>query len=304
MQTEMIRLDPENPGVDGIEKAAGLIKAGELVVFPTETVYCLGASALDPGAVEKIYRAKGRPQDNPLIVHVSSLEMAGECTVQDLGRYSSAGCALARSVPSYSKSEAIPACDGGTEQRRAEVSFPSRSVEAHRGGRGTVAAPSANISGRPSPTSGTRHRGHERPRGRIILAGDTIFGLESTIVDLSERSRLCSGPARWMPGLANYCPDSRSRFRPNPRRRYRGEALSPGLKYRHYSPEIPLILIEESGNVVSRAGILARRKSVVLCSQELADYYQCTLKGRSRLEKRPLRNRVWPLQSPARPGQP
>ena len=285
MQTEMIRLDPENPGIEGIEKAAGLIKAGELVVFPTETVYGLGASAFDPGAVEKIYRAKGRPQDNPLIVHVSSLKMAAECTRQDLNRYSSILNVLWPGPVTlvFKKSEAIPArVTAGLDS--VGLRFPSHPVAMRliKAAGVPIAAPSANISGRPSPTSEEHVLEDMNGRvGGIILSGDTLFGLESTIVDLSRDK-----PTLLRPGpvdaerLGEFLPELEIPDFVWAREEYKGEALSPGMKYRHYSPEIPLILIEGSpGAVVSRAGILARRdKSVVLCSQELADYYPVHVK--------------------------
>ncbi|HQC14355.1 L-threonylcarbamoyladenylate synthase, partial [Mesotoga prima] len=88
MNTVYLRVNSEEPDEFRLKKAARFIREGELVVFPTETVYGLGANALDESAISKIYHAKGRPQDNPLIVHVSSREMVADLVLQNLSEYS------------------------------------------------------------------------------------------------------------------------------------------------------------------------------------------------------------------------
>lgn len=285
MNTVYLRVNSEEPDEFRLKKAARFIREGELVVFPTETVYGLGANALDESAISKIYHAKGRPQDNPLIVHVSSREMVADLVLQNLSEYS----ALMDTVwPGpvtliFRKRKRIPdSVTAGLDT--VAIRFPSHPVASKLIELSCVpvAAPSANLSGKPSPTR--EEHVVEDMDGRvscIILSGSTVFGLESTIIDLSSERTVLLRPGPIDPDqLKGVLPDLQIPGFASGREQYLGDPLSPGLKYRHYSPDIPLILVEgELGLVVSKVGIIAGRKSsLVLCSEELRDYYPVQVK--------------------------
>lgn len=285
MDTKIIKIDTADPDLSVLSEAANFIKAGELVAFPTETVYGLGANALEAKAVEKIFRAKGRPQDNPLIVHVSSIEMARGLISQDLDRYSNIVELLWPGPVTliFRKNELIPqAVTAGLKSVGIRLPANPVALKLIELSGLPIAAPSANLSGKPSPTSEEHVLSDmEGKIACIILSGDVLFGLESTIVDLSG-----SKPALLRPGpvdverIKELLPELVVPPFVEAREEYAGPALSPGLKYRHYSPDVPLVLIEgNSGEVVSRAGILARRsKSILLCSEEYSEFYPVHIK--------------------------
>jgi L-threonylcarbamoyladenylate synthase len=235
------------PTEEAIALAAQLIQSGELVAFPTETVYGLGANALDAQAVGKIFLAKNRPADNPLIVHVAAPEAAEElCYVTPEAR-----ALMRRFWPGpltllLQKKPFIPAVTNAGLQSVA-VRMPDHPVALKflKACGLPVAAPSANLSGRPSPTT-ARHV-LEDMDGRIPLildGGSCRVGLESTVLDLTG-----TVPAIVRPGgvtremLQSVLPDvqvSETAMRP-----LRGDetAVSPGMRHRHYAPEGRLTLV-------------------------------------------------------------
>ncbi len=259
---EKLTLD-EQKNKEIIKAAATLIQEGSLVAFPTETVYGLGANALNPEASRKIYEAKGRPSDNPLIVHISSME--------DLGR-------IARHIPPkarqlaarfwpgpltmiFEKSEAVPLETTGGLQTVA-VRMPSHpaALSLIREAGGFIAAPSANTSGRPSPTTA----GHvaEDLDGRIplILDGGPVgIGIESTIVDFSEEPPLVLRPGYITPAMMQ---DVIGAVEMDPALGQESADMrpkAPGMKYRHYAPKAELILVEGSPQrVQAKINSLAR----------------------------------------------
>jgi len=189
--TKYLQVDARNPEPEIIELAARYIKAGELVAFPTETVYGLGADAFQAIAVEKIFLAKGRPSENPLLVHVSNLNQVQQLTMEMsltarklMERFWPGPLSLI--LPSLPN---IPEIIRGG-QRGVGLRMPSHPVAlALIEATGPLAAPSANLYGRPSPTNA----GHVRQdlNGKIAAvldAGDTGAGLESTIIDLTSEN--------------------------------------------------------------------------------------------------------------------
>lgn len=248
MQTERIRIDRENISPHIMKKAGELLRRGGLVAFPTETVYGLGADALNEEAARKIYAAKGRPSDNPLIVHIADME-ALERIAEDIPETARA---LAKAfwpgplTMILRKKECVPyETTGGLST--VAVRMPSDEIarEMIRQGGGYIAAPSANVSGRPSPT--TAQHVYEDMNGRIpmILDGGPVqIGLESTIVDLTEDRpvilrpgyitlsmiRSITGEAEIDRGLIA----DDSAVRPK----------APGMKYRHYAPKAELQIVE------------------------------------------------------------
>lgn len=252
MNTQCLPADQQ-----GILQGVGILKQGGLVAFPTETVYGLGANALDAQAVAAIFAAKGRPQDNPLIAHVTGIQQARE-----YGQWNDLAQILAQAfwpgpltliVGRLQKVPAVVSAGLSTLALRA----PSHPVaQALIAGCGCpVAAPSANASGRPSPT--TAQHVLEDMQGRIPLildGGPCAFGLESTVVDLTGPHPLVLRPGAVTPEMiamvAGECQVADSVLRPLKE----GEAApSPGMRHRHYAPKAQLTLVEGSPAEVQQA---------------------------------------------------
>ena len=239
--TTLLKIDTTNPDPRTISQAAKVIRSGGLVAFPTETVYGLGADALNPESVRKIYTAKGRPSDNPLILHISAHQQA-----ESLVHMNDTARLLARTFWPGPLTLVLPAKDciplttrGGLDT--AAIRMPDNPTAlALISTSGTpIAAPSANLSGRPSPTDAQGVLADMDGRIAMILdGGSTRVGIESTVIDVTDPKRVLllrpGGLAReeiehvLFMSLAQ--PDSNSKKR------------SPGTRYRHYSPSIPVKL--------------------------------------------------------------
>ncbi len=194
IKTEYLKIDPIKPEPDLISQAAAYIKAGELVAFPTETVYGLGADALQPTAIAKIFIAKGRPQENALLVHVSNMEQVESLVTEVTPKaiklmkefWPGPLSIILRAHP------AVPTLVRGGRPG-VGLRMPSHPVAlALIEGTGPLAAPSANLYGRPSPTNALHVRQDLDGKIAAVLdAGNTGSGLESTIIDLTdERCRI------------------------------------------------------------------------------------------------------------------
>lgn len=231
------------PDLDGAFARAGeLIRAGELVAFPTETVYGLGGNALDAAAAAKIYATKGRPSDNPLIVHI-----ADEADAEPLAEVSPLARELMAAFWPGPLTLVLPAKDilprettGGLDTVGLRMPAHSAALKLIRAAGVPIAAPSANLSGRPSPTS-AEHTQHDLA-GKIPLiidGGEAAAGLESTVLDLASPVPAILRPgvitaadlAEFIPGLSE-----------ETRLADGGVARAPGMKYRHYAPQAPVIL--------------------------------------------------------------
>ncbi|WP_148865803.1 L-threonylcarbamoyladenylate synthase [Thermosediminibacter litoriperuensis] len=245
METKLIKVNPENPEPESVNLAARVIKNGGLVAFPTETVYGLGANALDEKAAFKIYQAKQRPQDNPLIVHIHS---PGELEKLVSGVPRSARILMEKFWPGpltmvLNKSGAVPyGTTGGLDTVAVRMPRHPVALALIRESGVPIAAPSANISGRPSPTAAEDV--YEDLAGRVDLildGGPCEVGVESTVLDLTgelpvilrpggvtrEELEAVLGRVELDPGLAEG---------QKPR--------SPGQKYRHYSPKARVLVVE------------------------------------------------------------
>ncbi|MCD8103684.1 MAG: threonylcarbamoyl-AMP synthase [Lachnospiraceae bacterium] len=239
---------------DGIRRAGRVLRNGGLVAFPTETVYGLGADALDQDAARKIYQAKGRPSDNPLIVHIADWETIEKIT-EDLPAWAKLLSDAFWPGPLtmvLKKSAAVPfATTGGLSTVAVRMPDNAVALALIRAGGGYIAAPSANTSGRPSPTTaGHVAEDMDGVIDMIIDGGPVLIGLESTIVDLTEeipvilrpgyisREMLQEvvGPVRLDRGLISEDPSVHPK--------------APGMKYRHYAPQAPLFIVEGSENRV------------------------------------------------------
>lgn len=258
---KVLNVDPLRPDRESLEEASEVLRRGGLVAFPTETVYGLGADAMNPRAVEKIYRAKGRPADNPLIVHIGSIEML-YTVAEDPGE--DVVDVLRRAWPGpftviLRKRREVPM------EVTAGLSVVAVRMPAHpvalgliESLGGPVAAPSANKSGRPSPTRAEHVLEDLGDSVDLVLdGGETFFGVESTIVDLTA-----DPPTILRPGPVD--PDQIEKLLgrrvsvPSLARGF-SEAvrpLAPGMKYRHYAPERPLVLVDGDCDVARCAEIV------------------------------------------------
>ncbi len=240
----ILAVDPWNPDPKTIGEAAELLRGGRLVAFPTETVYGLGANGLDPAAAAKIYAAKGRPADNPLILHFSSpmdVEMAARIPekARELMKLFWPG-PLTLVLPS--RGTVPPEVTAGLDT--VAVRMPSHPVALAliAAAAVPVAAPSANSSGRPSPTDARTVASDLGDRVDLVLdGGPASVGLESTVLDLTGEQMVLLRPG----GCSVEEIEARTgkrvvRSGGNVRR-------SPGTRYRHYAPSIPLLLHDGPG---------------------------------------------------------
>ena len=235
---------------DGINEGAQIINEGGLVVFPTETVYGLGANAFDQNAVAKIFKAKGRPGDNPLIVHISSLEQVKDIAVDIPDKFYELA---ERFMPGpltiiLKKSDKIPyvvTAGGDTVGIRMPKNEWARALIANSK---PLAAPSANRSKHISPT--TAQHVYEDLQGQVELIlddGPCGVGIESTVLDLT-----CDTPTILRPGAitAEMLLDIVGQVSQN------GKVIkiakAPGMKYTHYAPVVETVMAENIDHAVAR----------------------------------------------------
>ncbi len=243
------KLITERDGEAGLDEAAGLLRAGKLVAIPTETVYGLAANALDGAAVKNIFAAKGRPQDNPLIVHIAETEEI----IPLVKNFDERARALAKAywpgplTMILPKSDIIPdeVCAG---LDTVAIRMPSHPVahEIIKKCGFPLAAPSANTSGKPSPTTAAHVMNDMDGKiAAVVDGGSCSVGVESTVVTLA-----CEVPRVLRPGGIT----------PDQLRAVLGEVeidkavfkalengekvLSPGMKYKHYSPNARVIIVK------------------------------------------------------------
>lgn len=289
MKTQIIKIDTGAPDWDKqLDQAAEILRSGGLVAFPTETVYGLGANALDEAAVKAIYEAKGRPSDNPLIVHI-----ADTAAVKDLADNvpEAAQALMDEFWPGpltlvMPRSSLVPdIITAGLDTVAVRMpSHPVASALIKKAGV-PVAAPSANSSGRPSPTL-ARHV-IEDLMGKvdvIIDGGNTEVGVESTVLDITVTPPVILRPGGvtleqlrrvledvvgdQLPGAADMS----------------GVPKSPGMKYRHYSPRATMLLLqgtpEQVAAEISKRAELYHREGTavgILVTDETAALYEPSL---------------------------
>jgi L-threonylcarbamoyladenylate synthase len=286
MNTVMKKVNPNQIDETILQEAAQLIAAGELVAFPTETVYGLGGDALRPEAAGRIYAAKGRPSDNPLIVHIAEFA--------DLAR-------VAREIPPHAKkladafwpgpltmivwkSDAVPeATTGGMDTVAVRMPNHPVALELIRRSGCLIAAPSANTSGRPSPTEAAHVAEDLSGRIAMILDGGPVgIGIESTIIDLTEEQPMVLRPGYITPEMLS---------------EVLGEAVvldpgiiasddtkkpkAPGMKYRHYAPNADMVIVDGPQEAVTRRinelvrqQRAAGRRAAVIATEETEESYE------------------------------
>ena len=257
MKAEIVAMTAEAIDKDAIARGGEILKKGGLVAFPTETVYGRGGNALDPMASRKIYAAKGRPSDNPLIVHIADIKALDPIvkSIPDKAKLLAEKFWPGPLTMIFERSDLVPLeTTGGLES--VAVRFPSDPIAAALilAAGGYVAAPSANTSGRPSPTTAQHVEEDLGDAIDMIIDGGPVgIGLESTIVDFTEEVPVVLRPGyislemlkevlgdvRMDKGLIK--PDSG--IRPK----------APGMKYRHYAPKADLAIVEGPTEAVIKA---------------------------------------------------
>ena len=277
MTTQIFRMDPENPNQHDIEIAASILRDGGLVAFPTETVYGLGGDATDASAAHKIYAAKGRPSDNPLIIHIADPADAERYAVTDETYYR-----LARAFMPGPLTVILPKKDtvprevtGGLDT--VAVRCPSHPVARAliRAAGVAIAAPSANLSGSPSPTCGSHVISDLSGRIEAIVdGGKSEIGLESTIIQMRGETAVLLRPgAITADALRCVCKEVEISSAVTEALRADERPLSPGMKYRHYAPHVPLVLLEGDEDCVLRFMRRAQNteKCALLCYHDEQD---------------------------------
>ncbi|MEO9310017.1 MAG: L-threonylcarbamoyladenylate synthase [Nitrososphaera sp.] len=248
MRTRIVKVNPKKPSPQKIREAAKLIRRGKLVAFPTETVYGIGANALNSAAVKKIFEVKGRPPDNPLIIHIYDKDDILFLT-KNVPRTAQKLIDMFWPGPLtivLKKSEIVPqAVTGGLDT--VAVRMPANKIAQLliKEAGVPIAAPSANLAGRPSPTV-ARHV-FDDLGGKVDLiidGGKTKIGIESTVIDVTGKRPMLLRPGgvtleqlQKAIGKVVIHPVVRGKTTKQVHR-------SPGMKYRHYSPKARIILIE------------------------------------------------------------
>lgn len=266
MQTKVIKIDEKNLECPAMTEAADIIRAGGLVAFPTETVYGLGADALHPEASMKIYAAKGRPSDNPLIVHI--------CKFEEL-------VSIAKEVPPQAKkladafwpgpltmivwkNDKVPyETTGGMDT--VAIRMPNHPIALHliEESGCLIAAPSANTSGKPSPTEAAHVALDLDGKIPMILDGGPVgIGIESTIIDLTERVPMILRPGYITAEMLTEVLGEEVMVDPGIiAADSTQKPKAPGMKYKHYAPKADLVLVEgESSAVTDKINALVREK--------------------------------------------
>ncbi len=256
MKTKIIKIEETNMDMQAIAQAGRIIREGGLVAFPTETVYGLGGDALNSASSAKIYAAKGRPSDNPLIVHIAEMDALGKI----VRRVPEAACRLAdRYWPGpltmiFEKADCVPLqTTGGLDT--VAVRMPSNKIADAliRASGGYIAAPSANRSGRPSPTL-VRYviEDLDGKVDMIIDGGEADIGLESTIVDLTGEKPVILRPGYITEEMLGDVLGKVETDRTILDGSSETAPKAPGMKYRHYAPKGSLVIVEgQEDQVVS-----------------------------------------------------
>ncbi|WGS65482.1 L-threonylcarbamoyladenylate synthase [Marinitoga aeolica] len=278
MKTEIIKLDPLNIDESKLRIASEEIKKGHLVVFPTETVYGLGANGLNENAVKKIYKAKGRPSDNPLILHIDKLEKIREFAYISNEMLEKIKIFVPGPITFVlNKKNNVPDIVSANRPTVA-VRIPAHPIanKLIEMSGVPIAAPSANLSGKPSPTIAEHVIEDMLGRVDIIIdGGDVNFGLESTVIDLTEKIPTLLRPGPITPeklievfGKINIPDFIYGKGKVD-------IAKAPGMKYRHYAPDKKTILVEFSEKRIQKIkeNIKQFKKPLLVLFEEDKKYF-------------------------------
>lgn len=285
-KTEIQSIDASNPELSVIERAARMVRAGELVVFPTETVYGLGADALNRGAVEKIFAAKGRPLSDPLIVHIADMDALDALVTQVLAEARLLANVfwpgpLTMILPA---SERVPRLvTAGLETVAIRMPRHPVALALIRATGSPIAAPSANRFMHVSPTTAQHVLSDLAGRVPLILDGGPCeVGVESTVLDVTATPpRILRPGGVSLEALRAVLPEVEL---PAPRQQSEEIALkSPGQMLMHYAPAVPLLLFEGTAEKMRAAMLeearlrLARGEliGVLLADEDVTAFVDC-----------------------------
>lgn len=290
--TEIITMENTlTPDLEKLKRAGAILRRGGLVAFPTETVYGLGANALDEAAARRIYAAKGRPSDNPLIVHIGDLDgLAPLVTkIPKEGKTLMEAFWPGPLTLIFPKSQMVPGgTTGGLDTVAVRLpSHPTARAIIRLAGV-PIAAPSANTSGKPSPTLAEHVWKDMEGRIDMIVDGGPVgIGLESTIIDVSGENPVILRPGAVTQEMASRALGHFVALDPA----ISGDGpmdlgvrpKAPGMKYKHYAPEADLILVDGTAEAVVRViWQLAREKMAagfrvgIICTDETRNLYPTT----------------------------
>ena len=280
MNTKLYKIDLENINTSYMKEAGNLIASGELVAFPTETVYGLGGDALDPKAAGRIYEAKGRPSDNPLIVHIAELkdlERVAKVLPKQAEKLAEAFWPGPLTMVVWKKEEVPYATTGGLETVAVRMPNHPVALSLIKNSGKLIAAPSANVSGRPSPTEAFHVKEDLDGRIAMILDGGSVgIGIESTIIDLTEDipmvlrpgyitiemlSEVLGETVLMDPGILATDDMTKPKAR--------------GMKYKHYAPKADMIIVDgEKQAVIEKINELTKeaekngKRTAVIATEE------------------------------------
>jgi L-threonylcarbamoyladenylate synthase len=285
METKIIKLNPLQPDKEAIKEAGDILHKGGLVALPTETVYGLGANALDEEGTKNTFRVKGRPLDNPLIIHIAKKESLDKITVN---RPTTVALLAKAFWPGpltmiMEKSPLVPdAVTGGQESVAVRMPANQIALAVIEAAGGFVSAPSANTSGRPSPTTAEHVKEDLDGKIEMILDGGKVeIGLESTVVDMTttppiilrpgeitqEMLEKVIGEVKTSPNSSPCDPEEKPK--------------SPGMKYRHYAPKGKLLIVEgelerevPAIKKLVKEKLKEKKKVGIIATEETANNYQ------------------------------
>ncbi len=271
MNTKLISAYDDRGEIVDLSEAAQILREGGLVAIPTETVYGLAADALNGDAAAKIFAAKGRPQDNPLIVHISDLEMLDGLVKE----FPEPAFRLAQKFWPGPLTIILPKTDKVPPETSGGLGTVAVRMPSHPVARRIIAltgkplaAPSANLSGSPSPTT-AQHCVHDL-LGRvdaIVDGGECGFGVESTVITLAQSPpRLLRPGAVTFEQLKGILPDIKMDPAVKEKLEQGVTAASPGMKYRHYAPKAKVVLVDSDlDSFTAYAAAHQNGKTVALC---------------------------------------
>ncbi len=274
-------LDINEANNDYIDRAARVLKSGGLVAMPTETVYGLAANALDAAAVAGIFALKGRPADNPLIVHVDSVPMARDLAAFDEKAEKLADAFWPGPLTLVLNSRGVvpAAVTAGLDTVGLRMPDCDAALALVSAAGLPLAAPSANRSGSPSPTTAAHVAADFGEQLVILDAGECGIGLESTVVDMTRQVPVILRPGAVTQDMLAACigeVDCAKAFSPEEEER----PAAPGMKYRHYAPAARMTVVEGDAASVTEAvkylydkELKKGEKPLVMAARERRRYY-------------------------------
>ena len=280
----------KNINLEDIKKCADYIKDGNLVIFPTETVYGIGADGLNSDAIKKIFEAKGRKTDNPLILHVSSIDMVYKIAkdINDIELNLMNAFFPGPLTIVFDKKECVPYIATGNLET-VGIRMPSNVIanKLIEYSNTPIAAPSANVSGRPSGTNisdiidelGSKVSG-------IIDGGDTKIGVESTVVRVIDNNIHILRPGYITKEmLEKYAPVIVDKHILGDIEKG-DKILSPGMKYKHYAPNTKCVMVysDDKDKLISKINELETTNTLVICNELNRKYFKNSISYGTSLE--------------------